>query len=463
VPNVGSTTTVTVIDASWIVVGQMLYVDTAGGGTGQAGALQVTAKAGNTLTLLNPVPAPAIPLASSSTSGLLTMVSGLTTDFVDGTNNCQNLVTAIQPTLWSARLRSFQALGNNTFEVAQRNCGATLTNPAQGTFIEDRWQAYNNGSLNPLFARLLTSTTPGGGVVIPGTSYVITTGYLRCSSQTVKTSLAATDILGFNQQIEGPMLRELLNDAHSISILCRSSIANLKFGLALRDQPNTRSLTKLCTLGTANTITLITLPNILAWPATGNFTSAPGSVGYNFSITLAAGSTYTSSANDAWLGPTSNVVGALGQDNFLATSGAVFEVFFVQHEPGSICTTPMDCPFTQNYDACLRYYTKSYDYPTAIGSASTSQGIVFLNQINTTQCQGSVRFHKPMAKTPTMTAYNHSTGAVNSGRFTNTTDYAITNFGSIGSAGFYVVNTATTPTLAAGAGMFLHYTADTGW
>jgi hypothetical protein len=52
VPNVNASTTVTVADASWVVVGEMVWVDTAAGGVGQGGAMQVTAKAGNTLTLL---------------------------------------------------------------------------------------------------------------------------------------------------------------------------------------------------------------------------------------------------------------------------------------------------------------------------------------------------------------------------------------------------------------------------
>jgi hypothetical protein len=95
VPPVGQTISVTVTDASWIVVGQMLYVDTAGGGTGQAGALQVTAKAGNTLTLLNPQPAPAIPLASSSGAGLLGTLSGASTDYVGGDNACHPLAAGI--------------------------------------------------------------------------------------------------------------------------------------------------------------------------------------------------------------------------------------------------------------------------------------------------------------------------------------------------------------------------------
>jgi hypothetical protein len=53
VPNHGSTTTVTVADASWIAVGELVYVAGAAG-SGQAGILQVTAIASNTLTLLNP-------------------------------------------------------------------------------------------------------------------------------------------------------------------------------------------------------------------------------------------------------------------------------------------------------------------------------------------------------------------------------------------------------------------------
>jgi hypothetical protein len=53
VPNHGSTVTVTVADPSWVAVGEMLYIAGAAG-SGQAGILQVTTIASNTLTLLNP-------------------------------------------------------------------------------------------------------------------------------------------------------------------------------------------------------------------------------------------------------------------------------------------------------------------------------------------------------------------------------------------------------------------------
>jgi collagen triple helix repeat protein len=52
VPNVGSTVNVTLLDASWIVTGQMLWIDQAGG-PGVGAPMRVTAKTGNQVTLRN--------------------------------------------------------------------------------------------------------------------------------------------------------------------------------------------------------------------------------------------------------------------------------------------------------------------------------------------------------------------------------------------------------------------------
>jgi microcystin-dependent protein len=94
VPAVGSTVVVTVTDGSWVIAGQVVNVAGAAG-SGVAGAFQVQSVSGNQLTLLNPTPAPAIPLADSTQNGLLNQLSGNTTDFVDGTNTCRNLVNAL--------------------------------------------------------------------------------------------------------------------------------------------------------------------------------------------------------------------------------------------------------------------------------------------------------------------------------------------------------------------------------
>jgi hypothetical protein len=93
VPAVGSTVTVTVSDASFAVVGEMLAIGNAGGG-GNAGALQIQSIAGNQLTLVNPAAPPAIPPADSTQAGLLKQLSGAATDYVGGDNACHALPSA---------------------------------------------------------------------------------------------------------------------------------------------------------------------------------------------------------------------------------------------------------------------------------------------------------------------------------------------------------------------------------
>jgi hypothetical protein len=90
VPAVGATTTVTVADPSWAATGQLAYFANAAG-SGLAGALQITAVAGNQLTLLNPQPAPAIPPADNTQAGLLKILSGNATDYVGGDNACHSM------------------------------------------------------------------------------------------------------------------------------------------------------------------------------------------------------------------------------------------------------------------------------------------------------------------------------------------------------------------------------------
>jgi len=66
---VGSTVVVTVNDASWAAIGEWVWVAGAGG-SGQAGALQITAISGNQLTLLNSASTPA-PLSDAPSDGNL--------------------------------------------------------------------------------------------------------------------------------------------------------------------------------------------------------------------------------------------------------------------------------------------------------------------------------------------------------------------------------------------------------
>jgi hypothetical protein len=399
-----------------------------------------------------------IPPASSSTAGLLKQVSGNTTDFVDGTNTCQNLVTAVQPTIWYARLRSFNAVGNPTFEVDQRNVGTSITAGA-GTWAQDRWQFAKNAGTTMAATGVQTDAT-SAPVTIPGTNFAISSKFYRVTLTASQATLGASDIIWFNQFVEGIRLRELISDVHSTQVLVRSSVAGLKFGLALRDAANTRSLTKLCTISSANTWTLISLPALPLWTAGTTWSLAPGVNGYEVSITLACGSTYTAPANDTW--QTGNFVGAPGQSNLAASAvNSTFDIAFIQHEPGPLCSTPIDCPFTQNLDECLRYYTKSYDYGTLPG-AITNNGMAFINVQAATNEHSLTPFKKVMAKVPTITGYSPNTGAINNVRNMSAgSDLAISGTWSIGDSSFAGFTHASPPAGLWYAGY--HYTADTGW
>jgi hypothetical protein len=348
--------------------------------------------------------------------------------------------------------------GNPTFEVDQRNVGNMSLNPAAGNFVLDRYRVGRTASAMAINVQQVNSASD---LVVPGTNFRLSAKYLWCQLTTQQASLAAGDHWDYVQTIEGARLRELVNDVFSLSILASCSVP-LKFGVTIRDvnPSTTKSLSKLCAITTVNTWTLFQFPNIPVLASGGNWNITPGIEGAEIRICLASGSSQVAPANDTW--QNGSFVGAQGQDNFAAqATSTVFRLGFIQLEPGALSTTPIDCPFQQNYDDCLRYFQKSYDLETSPGTITTV-GVLPLYQQTTTNLNGPVRFHKPMAKIPTMIAYNHATGAMNSIRMSGV-DYTVSGFANLGKAGCQGVNTSTMPAVGAGNTGFLNYTADTGW
>jgi hypothetical protein len=357
--------------------------------------------------------------------------------------------------IWSVRLRSFNAVGNPNFEVVQRNVAQAVNPSGSSTFLEDRWSWGQAGTGR------VTGQRGTELIVAPGTSFMITNSRFRLTLTTQQPTLGSTDYFTFNQVIEGCALRELYNDVHSLSLLVRSSVANLKFSVQLVDPGLTRSLVKLCTIPTANVLTLIPLPNLPVFPPAGNFSTSPGSAGVSLNICLAAGPNLIAPAADTW--QTGNFIGAPGMSNFMASPvNSTFDIAFIQHEPGSVCSTLIDKPFTQNYDECLRYYAKSYNYAERPGTASASSSPAIFNQYapsSATTFRGYIPFPKGMAKSPTVVAYNPTTGAANS-----VSDSGAANLGV--STSFSNEKSIAAVVLTAGSSnsnIYLHYTADTGW
>ena len=397
------------------------------------------------------------PVASSigSTDNLLLLTAGGTYAQVPFSTLSSAISGAIGDTeIWNVRLRSFNAVGNPNFELDQRNVGNSIT-ATNGLFCQDRWNIFQPGG-----AGRCSSQRMPGNIPVPGTNFLITQSFLRFTVATAQATLAASDGYLLQQAVEGPILRELLGDVNSISILCRSSVANLKFGLNLQSASGTIvTIGKLCSLGAANTWTLLTFPALPVWSASGTWSVNPGSPGYYLYIVLAAGSGNLVPSNDTWV--TTPNWGAVGQSNFLATSGSTFDVAFVQHEPGAVCSILMDKPFSVNYDECLRYYCKSYDYATAVGATSANGYRGIINPVTSAAnyIYPGATFLKTMAKAPTAVIYNHATGAANSLQQSTGTNYTIAATGTGQTNITYIQGTS----FAANGQFVFHFTADSGW
>jgi hypothetical protein len=298
------------------------------------------------------------------------------------------------------------------------------------------------------------------GVDIPGTSYRITNkvGYLNLT--TAQATLASTDLVILQQEVEGSSLRPLIDDVHSISILAQTNVSGgLKFTLYLRDNPATKSLVKLCTL-TGTGWQLITLPNIPVFPA-GNFSSNPGSIGYELGICAAAGSSYQAPAADVW--NAGNFTGLSTMDNLGSKpTGSYLYLAFVQHQPGPVCTQLMDLDFQANLTRCQRFFQTSYDYGIKPGGANAVGSIYIWGQANQHPYM-YLPYKQTMAKAPVATnAYSNITGAINTVR-NNTTAADVTASGLIanginGFSGFTLSPIPTANYLAS-----FHYTVDTGF
>ena len=365
--------------------------------------------------------------------------------------------SATQSQIWSTRLRSFNAVGNPNFEVKQRNVGNVVANPANGAFLEDRW------SLNKTAPTMVASSQSilNPGVLLPSTSFAISSHYLRITLTTAQATMAAGDIWALIQSVEGVQLRELIGDVHSISLLVRSSVAGLNFGVSLRDPVTvTKSLTKLCNIPAANTWTIIALPNIPVFPS-GNFAIGAGAAGYQLGICLASGTTFTAPANDTW--QSGNFVGAIGQGNFAGSPlNSTFDIAMIQHEPGSVCSTFIDKPFTQNLDECQRYYSKSPSYSALATAANNALGAVTLVVPASQSPYGYVPYKKTMAKVASYAVYSPITGLINNVRdLTSNVDRVVSGAVNGGDSGFGGVTLSTTN--SATAIYEYHYTADAGW
>jgi hypothetical protein len=304
---------------------------------------------------------------------------------------------------------------NGAMMIDQRNSGASISITGSAAFPVDRWFGINS-----------TDGTMTGrqSAVVPASGYknsvVFTTG-------TADASLAATQFAVVGQSIEGLNVSDLnwgsaTASTVTLSFWVRSSLTGT-FGGSVRNSAADRSYPFSYTITGANAWEqkFITIPG----DTSGTWLTTNG-IGISVFFGMGVGSTYSGPAG-VWAG--TNYLSVTGATSVIGTAGATFYITGVQLEDGAVATPFERRMYPQELAMCQRYYAKTYNTETTPGTATTTGYI-----ITTTNASGwayvTWNFAVAMRASPTITAYNHSTGATGTWQDGGGTARAVTVVGA---------------------------------
>jgi hypothetical protein len=253
-------------------------------------------------------------------------------------------------------------LVNGSMEIDQANEAASVS-VATGTspYSADQWQVPFTGAATGLTVQQVADAPQG---FINSVKVTIGTG---------SATLNAGDSLLILQNIEGVNVADLNYgganaQAVSLSFWVKSNITGT-FGWGLRNSASNRSYVGTFTISAANTWQQVTVSNI-GGDTSGTWLTGAGVVGLRFHVTLMSGSTGQGTAG-SWQG--ANVLTTSSQTNLAATSSNNFQLTGAKVEQGAVVTPYLRQSFSQELLIAQRYYEKTYDPGTAVGTA-TFQG-----------------------------------------------------------------------------------------
>jgi hypothetical protein len=303
---------------------------------------------------------------------------------------------------------------NGAMVIDQRNNGASVTPTASPTYTVDRWAV-------ELSVASKFSVQQNAGAVTPPVGFKNYLGFTSLSAY----SVSATDYFFLDQKIEGFNFSDMAwgtASAQPITISCwvRSSLTGT-FGGVLYNASGNRTYPFTYTISSANTWEQKTIT--IAGDTTGTW-ATDNSTAVNVIFSLGAGSTASGTAG-SWSG--SLYRSATGATSVVGTNGATFYITGVQLEKGSTATSFDYRPYGTELVLCQRYFQKSYDIETAVGTA-TRNGHINWNYQNLSNF-GTVPIVLPvrMRAAPTATNYNPDlTNTVGGLYFNGTAEVAFT-------------------------------------
>ena len=229
---------------------------------------------------------------------------------------------------------------NGDMRIDQRNAGAAVTVNTSPLFPVDRF--FCDGNADGIFTAQRSTTVPAGF-----TNSVILT------VTTPRTSIAAGDVYGIRQHVEGFNTAGLgfgsaSASAVTLSFWVRSSVTGT-YAISLFNSAFNRSYVATYSISAANTFEYKTI-TILGDTA-GTWLTDNG-IGMSVFWDLGSGSNYHGTAG-AWTATGS--IRTSGSTNWISTNGATFYITGVQLEPGSTATPFERRSYGQELALCQRY------------------------------------------------------------------------------------------------------------
>ena len=287
---------------------------------------------------------------------------------------------------------------NGAMVIDQRNAGASVTpTTANATYCVDRYNFLVTQNSKFTAQQNAGSVTPPVGF----------SNYLGCTSSSAY-SVVSTDYFGFKQPIEGFNTADLgwgTANAKTVTLSFQvySSLTGT-FGASVYNSAGNRIYPISYSIPVANTWTTISVT--ITGDTTGTWIGATNGIGLQVFFSLGAGSSNTGTAG-AW--GTTGFGGGTGTTSVVGTSGATFYITGVQLEVGSSATGFEYRQYQQELALCQRYYEKSYNDGTALGTATTV-GVVGqsgLQGVTTTTEAGTyVTFKVTKRATPTISVWD---------------------------------------------------------
>ena len=257
-------------------------------------------------------------------------------------------------------------IGNGAMTCSQR--GTSFNQPADGAYTLDRFSVFRNGE-GIMDVEQSTTVPSGEGFK----------NSLKCTVDTVDTSLDSNDFGGLGTKVEGQDLArfnfgQATAKQFVFSFFVRSNITGT-YSVSFRNGSANRYLVKEYTISSADTWQKITITNLA--DTTGTW-ATDNTTGLDIRFCLWSDGDFDASAG-SWA--TGNIIGSSSNVNWATSTSNSFYLTGVQLEVGQNPIEFEHEPYEKTISKCQRYYYRyscdgTHDGVYTVGNATTNDDAI---------------------------------------------------------------------------------------